>query len=88
MPISRNEFFEFEDDNWKNRVYDFLLDQKETETPAYGAIEIARKLSSTFDSKLPDTKRKVEWALVDLMIEGKVIRTRIKLNDSYYYMLD
>ena len=88
MPISRNEFFEFEDENWKNRVYDFLKEQKETDTPAYGVGEIAQCLATSFDSKLPDTKRKVECALVDLMIEGKVIRTKIKLNESYYYMLD
>ena len=87
MPISRKEFFEFSDENWKNRVYNYLKDKKGTETPAFGVKEIARDLS-TFDSKLPDTKRKVEWALEELLTEGKIIRTRIRLNEIYYYMLE
>ena len=87
MPISRKEFYEFSDENWKNRVYDFLQDKRETETPAYSILEIAKNLS-TFDSKLPDTRRKVEWALEDLMFQGKIVRTKIKLNDTFYYIID
>ena len=86
MPISQKEFYEFSDENWKKRVYNFLSEKAESETPAYGVTEIAKNLS-TFDSQLPDTKRKVEWALVDLTNEGKVVRTKIRINENYYYML-
>jgi hypothetical protein len=86
MPISRIEFFEFQDDNWKNRVFNFLRDYGDSETPAFGVLEIAQNLS-TFDSKLPDTKRMVEWALEDLVTEGKVMKTGVRLNNNYYYMV-
>ena len=86
MPISQQEFSEFEDENWKIRVIDFLSRKRDTETPAYDVPEIAQELAQT-DSRLPDIRRKIEWALEDLVAEGKIIKTRIKLNDYFYYMI-
>ena len=85
MPISHQEFFEFDDEHWKMRVADFLHRKRETETPAYDVPEIAIELSDT-DSRLPDIRRKVEWALEELVHDGHVIKTKVKLNDYYYYM--
>ena len=86
MPITQQEFLEFEDENWKIRVIDFLNRKRDSETPAYDVPEIAQELAQT-DSRLPDIRRKIEWALEDLVVEGKVIKTKIKLNDYFYYMI-
>jgi hypothetical protein len=86
MPITHQEFLEFEDDNWKIRVIDFLDQKKETDTPAYDVPEIAQELAPS-DSRLPDIRRKIEWALEDLVADGKIIKTKIRLNDYYYYMI-
>jgi hypothetical protein len=85
MPISHQEFFEFDDEHWKMRVVDFLNRKRETETPAYDVPEIAIELHDT-DSRLPDIRRKVEWALEELVNEGHVVKTKVKINDYYYYM--
>jgi hypothetical protein len=87
MPISRNEFNEFKDDSWKERIFEFLQYHCDSETPAYNINEIAQELtaSSTVQS---DIQRKVEWALEDLVNEGKIIKTKIKINDYFYYTID
>jgi hypothetical protein len=85
MPISEPEFYEYRDDSWKSRVFEFLNEKRESTTPAYDILEIAKDLTQT-DTILADTKRKIEWALEDLVTEGKVIKTRIKIDDYYYYM--
>ena len=85
MPISENEFYEYEDDSWKNRVFEFLNENRESSTPAFELVEIAKGLTQT-DTVPSDIKRKVEWALEDLVTEKKVIRTRIKIDNNFYYM--
>ena len=86
MPISDEEFYEFEDDIWKNRVIEFLTNKRETTTPAYDVPEIAQELARS-NSRLPDIRRKIEWALENLVNDGKVVKTQIRINDYYYYML-
>ncbi len=87
MPISLNEFNEFKDDGWKERVFEFLHYHSDSDTPAYNIKEIGQELmaSSTVQS---DVQRKIEWALEDLVSEGKIIKTRIKLNDYFYYTIE
>ena len=86
MPISQTEFYEFDDENWKIRVLDFLKVKRETQTPAYDVPEIAHEFTQ-YELKLPDIRRKIEWALEELVNDGKVVRTKIKINDYYYYMI-
>ena len=87
MPISENEFNEFRDETWKDKVFEFLKEYRNTPTPAYKAHEISLAIAPA-NQATADTVRKTEWALEDLAFEGKILKTNIKLNESIYYMLE
>jgi hypothetical protein len=87
LPISEKEFFEFKDETWKDKVFEFLKESRVTPTPAFKAHEIAQAIAPA-NQATADTDRKTEWALETLVVEGKVLKTRIKLNEYSYYMME
>ena len=87
MPISEKEFFEFKDETWKDKVFEFLKQNRISPTPAFMAREIAIAIAPA-NQATADTDRKTEWALETLVAEGKILKTRIKINEHSYYMME
>ena len=86
MPISEHEFYEYRDDNWKDKVFKFLNENKETPTPAFEILEISKAIAPS-NMVTADASRRTEWALEDLVYENKVVKTKIMMNGNYYYMI-
>jgi len=86
MPISVHEFYEYKDDNWKDKVFKFLNENKETPTPAFEITEITQAIAPA-NMVTADASRRTEWALEDLVYENKVVKTKIMMNGNYYYMV-